>query len=70
MLTRLQAKLQSICLDVPETPVYEPEESYTNTYEVNIDFDGASKAWKSNKISLGNGVYRYKKKSGRRRKDS
>ena len=28
-------------------------------YEVNIDFDGASQAWKSNKRSIGNGSYKY-----------
>jgi len=28
-------------------------------YEVNIDFDGASAAWKSNKKSIGNGEYKY-----------
>jgi hypothetical protein len=28
-------------------------------YEVNIDFDAASEAWKANKISIGNGSYRY-----------
>jgi hypothetical protein len=28
-------------------------------YEVNIDFDGASKAWKANKKSIGNGQYKY-----------
>jgi len=28
-------------------------------YEVNIDFDGASEAWKSNKLSIGNGSYKY-----------
>jgi hypothetical protein len=28
-------------------------------YEVIIDFDGASEAWKSNKRSIGNGSYRY-----------
>ena len=28
-------------------------------YEVNIDFDGASEAWKSNKKSIGNGSYKY-----------
>jgi len=28
-------------------------------YEVNIDFDGASKAWKANKMSIGNGSYTY-----------
>ena len=27
--------------------------------DVNIDFDAAEKAWRSNKISLGNGVFRY-----------
>lgn len=28
-------------------------------YEVNIDFDEASAAWKANKISTGNGCYKY-----------
>lgn len=28
-------------------------------YQVNIDFDAASEAWKSNKKSIGNGSYKY-----------
>ena len=28
-------------------------------YEVNIDFDGASKEWRKNKISVGNGQFIY-----------
>lgn len=28
-------------------------------YEVDIDFDGASEAWKANKKSIGNGSYKY-----------
>ena len=28
-------------------------------YTVDIDFDEASKAWKLNKISIGNGSYKY-----------
>jgi hypothetical protein len=28
-------------------------------YEVNIDFDAASEAWKKNKVSIGNGSYGY-----------
>ena len=28
-------------------------------YEVNIDFDEASVAWKANKKSIGNGSYKY-----------
>lgn len=34
---------------------------------VNIDFDGASRAWRANKRSIGNGCYEYKissKKTG------
>ncbi len=30
-------------------------------YEVNIDFDEASKCWHQNKIRLANGCYDYKK---------
>ena len=32
-------------------------------YIVDIDFDAASKAWLKNKIPLGCGTYKYKKKS-------
>ena len=32
---------------------------YITLYEVNIDFDAASEAWKSNKRSIGNGSYKY-----------
>ena len=31
--------------------------------DVNIDFDGASEAWKNNKKSIGNGSYKYKCKN-------
>ena len=31
----------------------------SSLYEVNIDFDKASVAWKANKMSIGNGSYRY-----------
>ena len=30
-------------------------------YDVMIDFDEASKSWRKNKISLGNGIFKYKK---------
>lgn len=30
-------------------------------YAVNIDFDESSKAWRKNKISLGEGIFRYKR---------
>lgn len=29
------------------------------TYDVNIDFDEASDAWRSNKKSIGNGMFKY-----------
>jgi hypothetical protein len=37
------------------------ETNYDNNalYTVNIDFDGASEEWRSNKFNMGNGVYRY-----------
>ena len=37
------------------------QQNYENEalYEVNIDFDGASEAWKSNKKYIGNGSYKY-----------
>lgn len=35
-------------------PIYEED-----PYEFVFDFDEASEAWKANKISIGNGSYRY-----------
>ena len=35
------------------------KEEKSAIYEVNIDFDEASKAWQSNKKSIGNGSYKY-----------
>jgi len=34
--------------------------SQTNEYTVDIDFDAASAAWKTNKILQGNGSYTYR----------
>jgi hypothetical protein len=30
-------------------------------YKVDIDFDESSKAWRKNKISLGEGMFKYKR---------
>jgi len=35
------------------------EQEKPTIYEVNIDFDGASEAWKANKRYIGNGIYKY-----------
>jgi hypothetical protein len=35
---------------------------YCVRFEVNIDFDGASREWKSNKVKLNDGCYRYRKR--------
>lgn len=35
-------------------------------YEVNIDFDAASIAWRKNKISIGDGSFKYKKEKKKR----
>jgi hypothetical protein len=37
-------------------------------YLVEIDFDAASAAWKANKVSIGNGEYKYRKVRKRKRK--
>ena len=34
----------------------------TRQYIVNIDFDDASKAWRKNKIYLGEGMFKYKRR--------
>ena len=35
------------------------KQTYNRIEEVNIDFDAASVAWRSNKKSIGNGQYKY-----------
>ena len=40
--------------------VFEYDENDKGIFEVNIDFDGASAAWKENKKSSGNGCYKYR----------
>ena len=40
--------------------IYKEKDLYKPLYEVNIDFDEASKAWRKNKIENGNGTFIYK----------
>lgn len=58
MKTRSQTKVEAEAL------------SQRQTYEVDIDFDGASEAWHMNKKRLANGCYEYicgvKTKTGRK----
>lgn len=46
-----------------ETPTIE-KEIHQNLYEVDIDFDSASAAWRANKRSIGNGSFKYKDNRG------
>ena len=73
MKTRSQTKIQELVVPVLSVlPVYISETFNTNDrveytqsnysrpiYEVNIDFDEASEAWRQNKKSIGNGSYKY-----------
>ena len=44
-----------------ETPMIQ-KVIHRNLYEVDIDFDLASKAWRANKRSVGDGSFKYKVK--------
>ena len=48
----------------PSTPIncalYLPKYIQKPLYEVDINFDEASEAWRANKTSIGNGQYKYK----------
>lgn len=44
-----------------EHALYMPQYLKKPLYDVDIDFDEASEAWRANKISIGNGQYKYKK---------
>lgn len=58
--TRSQTKKEQ---ELKETPIMQtepkPKPKPKQLYEVNIDFDEASKAWHANKKSIGNGQYKY-----------
>ena len=45
-----------------EYTLYMPKYLQKPLYDVDIDFDEASEAWRANKISIGNGQYKYKKR--------
>ena len=47
----------------PFNPILLPEKS--QIYEVNIDFDEASRQWRKNKVQLGEGMFMYKRYSDR-----
>ena len=40
--------------------IYKEKDLYEPLYEVNIDFDESSKAWRKNKIENDNGTFIYK----------
>lgn len=50
----------------PSTPIncalFLPKYMQKPLYDVDINFDEASEAWRSNKTSIGNGEYKYKNK--------
>jgi hypothetical protein len=46
-----------------ETPIIK-KEIHQNLYEVDIDFDSASAAWRANKRSMGDGSFKYKDNRG------
>jgi hypothetical protein len=45
-----------------ETPIIIQKQIHQNLYEVDIDFDLASAAWRANKRSMGQGSFKYKDK--------
>ena len=58
--TRSQTKKEKLNGNSCYLPkIYENNKIPKAIYEVNIDFDAASKAWTANKKSMGNGHYRY-----------
>jgi hypothetical protein len=56
MKTRSQTR-KEVNTEVNTVSIIESNERVL--YEVNIDFDEASRAWRSNKKSMGNGQYKY-----------
>jgi hypothetical protein len=44
-------------------PLYSPSEQTHNPYNVNINFDEASREWMKNKRRMGNGMFKYFRKN-------
>ena len=64
--TKVSARvLPDSIINGPSTPIncalFLPKYIQKPLYEVDIDFDEASEAWRSNKTSIGNGQYKYNK---------
>ena len=62
--TKVSARvLPDSIINGPSTPIncalFLPKYIQKPLYEVDIDFDEASEAWRSNKTSIGNGQYKY-----------
>jgi hypothetical protein len=47
---------------------YGEEQVKKQTYEINIDFDLASREWRKNKVKYGQGCFRYLRRSQRTHK--
>jgi hypothetical protein len=63
--TKVSARvLPDSIINGPSTPIncalFLPKYIQKPVYEVDIDFDEASEAWRANKTSIGNGQYKYK----------
>jgi hypothetical protein len=56
--TRSQAKQSHVATTTP-IPIEQPFVPCPPLFEVDIDFDAASEAWRANKKSIGNGSYKY-----------
>ena len=63
--TKVSARvLPDSIINGPSTPIncalFLPKYMQKPLYDVDINFDEASEAWRSNKTSIGNGEYKYK----------
>ena len=61
MQTRSQSKKYIESTETKVSPETKVSTEKKALYEVDIDFDEASREWRSNKKSIGNGQFKYKK---------
>jgi hypothetical protein len=59
MNTRSKTALKKTTINVANSDVTIKYTNIVPLYEVNIDFNEASEAWKANKKYIGNGFYKY-----------
>ena len=57
---KINDKIELVCYFTENSSVMKTRSQTRSQYEIQIDFDEASRCWNMNKIKIGEGMYAYK----------